>query len=138
MNEIKEVFVLISLVWNSYRDLRDKEICLSAVAVLTVAGISFQILEGFSFVNLILGTLPGLLMLGISIVTRGGLGLGDGLVALSLGICIGCTETAVILVTALFLSAFWAGVHFCFGKKGGYEIPFLPFILFGYIGRILL
>ncbi len=139
MNEFRETLVLLGLAWNSCRDFRVREVHLPSVAVLALAGILLRILEGFSFTETVLGISPGLLMLGISVVTRGALGAGDGLMTISLGLCLGFAQTAEALLTALFSSAAWAGIQLCFRhRKGKDSLPFIPFLLFGNMGRLIL
>ena len=139
INEVKEIILLLGLAWNSYWDLRDREIHLLSVTTLSMAGILFQILEGFSIWGFLIGMLPGSILLGISMVTRGALGIGDGLVTLCIGFYLGVAATAATVLTALFLSAVWSGLSICFWKKRGKDsIAFVPFLLMGDIGRLLL
>lgn len=139
MGEIKEVILLLGLAWNSYWDLRDREIRLFSVAVMSMAGLIFQFMNGFSFFDLILGILPGGILLGVSLATRGALGIGDGLLTLCIGFYLGFIQTGITVLTALFLSAIWAGLSLCLKKKKGKDsIAFIPFLLMGDIGRMLL
>lgn len=85
------------------------------------------------------GLLPGICMLGISLVTKGALGLGDGFLTMGLGMCLGAWETTMTLLTGLFGAAFWAGWDFMLGrKKKNAELPLVPFFLLGNLIRLLL
>lgn len=139
MNEARDVILLLGLAWNSYRDLRCREIHLMSVGFLFLLGFLLQIWEGFLFLEFMMGMLPGFLLLGISLVTGGALGFGDGLMTLCLGVYLGFWATAETVMAALLLSAAWAGLVLCLKKRKGKDpIAFVPFLLLGDIGRMLL
>lgn len=139
MEQIREWVVLGILCWNCYTDIRRKKISLFSVCLLAAAGIIFQMADGMKITAWALSLIPGIVMIGLSAAVRGALGLGDGLLTIGLGCCLGLAGTVQIVLTGLFLSAAAAGIDFLFiRKKGTAELPFVPFLLLGNIGRLLL
>lgn len=71
---------------------------------------------------------------------RGGMvGFGDGLLILTMGSVLGAGELAGILCGALLLCGIYSGIEYLMLKKSrSEEIPFVPFLLIGYLGGIFL
>ena len=110
-----------------------------SLGFLFLLGFVLDISEGFLFLEFMMGMLPGFLLLGISLVTGGALGFGDGLMTLCLGVYLGFWATAETVMAAFLLSAAWAGLVLCLKKRKGKDpIAFVPFLLLGDIGRMLL
>jgi leader peptidase (prepilin peptidase)/N-methyltransferase len=97
-------------------------------------GICVPFCGTFSFVNLIGGVLIGACVIGISIVTGGKIGIGDGLLLCVTGIGLGFWGNLELFGFALFLAAGLSIVLLIFRladrKK---SIPFVPFLFFGYV-----
>lgn len=81
----------------------------------------------------------GLIVVGVSILTEGAVGMGDGWLIMALGTVVGPAEFFTMIFTAFMCSAIYAGVMLMIFRKKGYtEIPFVPFLLLGYLGGILI
>ena len=79
------------------------------------------------------------MFLALSILSGGAMGAGDGLLLLALGLASDTGEYLGTLLGGIFLAAVWSGVLLVVFRKGRKtEIPFVPFLLFGYIGGLLL
>lgn len=139
MEKIWETGILIFLGINSWRDIRKREVSLVFTGILATAGIIWRL----SGKGISLEILPvagvGLLLTGISVITRGALGMGDSLMLLALGTAMRAEEFFLMLVGAVFTSAICAGILLTVLKKNRHtEIPFVPFLLLGYLGGVIL
>ena len=134
----------IFVLWNSLCDIRNKKISLLSCLFTMAAGGLFLIFEENStgagilgiFVELIFRSLPGILLLVLSYVGRGAVGAGDGLIVLLTGWFLGTTTTIEVLFWGLLASALFGIGMIIFRKaKQKTEIPFVPFLLLGYLVR---
>jgi leader peptidase (prepilin peptidase)/N-methyltransferase len=81
----------------------------------------------------------GVLFLCISVMTRGELGMGDGILLLALGTMLSLDELLVLLILAMAGCGVYSGFLLLVRKKNRHtRIPFLPFLLAGYAGGLLL
>jgi leader peptidase (prepilin peptidase)/N-methyltransferase len=81
----------------------------------------------------------GVSVLIISLVTKGKIGSGDGVVLMITGMCLGFFDNLFLLLTAAFLSAI-VGIFLLLIKKvnRNYEIPFIPFLFVSFVGGLFL
>ena len=81
----------------------------------------------------LLGMLPGIALLMVAWLTKA-VGLGDGMVLMSLGIVVGVQRAVLILGVALFLAAL-CSVGLLLVKRVGlsFRLPFLPFLTIGWL-----
>ncbi len=121
------------------RDCRYKKIPLIPVGVLFVLGIIYQIIAGeSSFPQVMLSLLPGLLLLLTAKLSRQAVGYGDGLVFIAAGTFLGLFATLFLALFSLILSALAGAFLMIFKKYHGKDtMPFLPFVLGGYICLLL-
>lgn len=140
-----DAFELISLaagggylILCTVSDLRKKSIPLPLAAggpVCSAVWMLFRITrENMSWAEFVSAGMPGALMMGLSMLTGGRVGLGDGMVLLAIGFLLGFRDTSAILLIGLLLSSFWS-VILLVRKKAEKEsrIPWMPFLLAGYI-----
>ena len=124
----RELVLVCGLIINSGLDLWKRQISVVSVIVLAVAGL-LTINTEWSVHSLI----PGLLFLIIGRITHEAVGYGDGLIIILMGMYMDLWR----LLFCLFISAMIAGV-FAFillviKKDRKKEIPFVPFLLLGYL-----
>lgn len=132
---MQDVMVLLFLTVNAWWDWREKKILLwSVAAALAVNGI--LILGGGGEWHLFPASLAMTAFFGgVSFLTHGALGMGDVLVMFVMGIFLEFREFLMTVMSGLFLAAFYSGGCLVFRKKKREsEIPFVPFLLFGYVG----
>ncbi len=80
--------------------------------------------------DVLFALLPGILLLGLSILTEGKIGRGDGDMALILGLMLDRAAASSVLLTACLLTAIFAGAGLALGKlQKTSRIPFAPFLL---------
>lgn len=139
INSMKDVCVIAFLGINSWIDIRKKQISLLITAVFTVCGIIWTICNRGEAIDFLLCAGTGLAFVGISILTDGAVGMGDGFLIMALGTVMHPAEFFWMIFTAAMCCAVWAGILLViFRKNGRVEIPFVPFLLLGYLGGILL
>ena len=81
----------------------------------------------------------GFLFVLISILTEGAVGMGDGWLLMALGTVLYPEEFFSTLFMGMICSAVWSGIMMMgFCRKGSTEIPFVPFLLAGYLGGFLI
>ena len=71
--------------------------------------------------------LPGMLLLSAALVAGGAIGIGDGLVWVTIGCILGMGDTCAGLLLGMVIAAVW-GIILLIRKKGGRKtrLPFLP------------
>ncbi len=81
----------------------------------------------------------GVFIILTALISGGMVGFGDGLLILTMGSVLGAGELAGILCGALLLCGIYSGIEYLMLKKSrSEEIPFVPFLLIGYLGGIFL
>lgn len=137
MWSIEIVGWLLFLMICSWIDLRSRSLP-TAVFITAVIGSGISIIAGG--VEPILaagGLIIGLLCLFFSRVTREGLGYGDSMLILFLGVGIGLWQIIGVLMIAFFSAAGYSACLLIFRRKNRhYAYPFVPFLLVGYLGVI--
>lgn len=132
--KIIEGMVLAGLCLLAVVDIKEKRIPVVPVALAGSLLAWYQLWQGTGIWELLAGILPGLLLLFLSVCTRGGIGAGDGWVLCVLGIAAGVQKTVTVLGTALVLEAVIAAFLLAVKKAGRKtELPFLPCVLTGYL-----
>ena len=139
MSTVYKILLLILLIYSSYTDIKTKKVMMVPVwgcALIAIIEIIFPTEEGgMSF----LGALPGMIFLIISFVTKGALGSGDAYLAIVIGMFLGAKNTVIIFMIASVLAAVYSLIMLAakrIDRKG--SIPFVPFILSGYLGILVL
>lgn len=122
-------------------DIRTKRIPLVLVGVLAAVmfGIRIFSLEtgieaGIWFAKLFAGWLPGMISLFCSYITKGKLGVGDGLVLAALGFGLEFRSVMLLWSMALCMAAVLAMLLLVLKKAGRKtELPFVPCLFLGYV-----
>ncbi len=136
---MKKLCVLIFLMINSWIDIKKRQVSLFLIVCLAFAGTVWRWRQGGSLQELLICLGPGLFFAGLSILTAGALGMGDGWLLLSLGLILKPEELYGMITGALLCSAVCAGILTGILKKNrNTEIPFVPFLLLGYVGGLVL
>lgn len=121
------------------QDIKKKQIGLIWIIAFAMLAIVIHIVTGEdSIFSMLLGSLPGLLLIGLSFVFRGRIGIGDGSLLVASGLFLGLRGNIDLFLTALLFCGIWAiGLIIFRKKKGDYEIPFAPFLLAAYIKMLI-
>ena len=120
-------------------DLRKKTISARYLPLFAIAGMGLRLfLQNLSVVSILLGMAVGLAMMGLSVLTRGSIGMGDGMLLVVSGVFLGGATNVELLFTGLFYAAVFSLGILVFGKRKKYrEIPFIPFLFLGYMTMVL-
>jgi leader peptidase (prepilin peptidase)/N-methyltransferase len=123
----------------SIQDIKSKKIHIYLIGLGFVACLSISfVFHDAVFWERAVGAIPGLFMLALNPITRGQIGIGDGLIVLILGVCLGFGLTASILLLGLFASAFFSAILLIVKKAGRKKtIPFIPFLFLGFLGVLI-
>lgn len=112
-------------------DLKIKEIPVVPVVLLGIGFAIYRLWSGTDGLELILGTVPGVLLIVLAVCSGERIGVGDGLVLLVFGIFCGVAQAVAVLGMALLLAAVLAIFLLVLRRAGRKtELPFLP-CLFG-------
>ena len=118
------------LLLNTVYDLRRQEILPLPSALIALAGAAVRFsADPGELRYLPAALLPGLLLLLISRLTRGGIGGGDGLLLVFLGLLLPPLSILLLLFFALLFASLYAGILLLLHKKKRNDrFPFVPFL----------
>lgn len=131
------MILFIYLLFMAGYDLKRREIQLGISAVVAALLAVVQIYGIFqgetAWINAFSGVVVGILLIGVSIVTRGEIGIGDGITFIISGMVLGIFENGVLLFISLLFTAF-TGIFLFLIKRVGrkYTMPFVPFVFVSY------
>lgn len=131
------VVLFVYLLVMSVYDIRKGEIQLTisllAAIVLLARRLSLVFGGELVFWAAFSGVLVGGVLIAVSILTGGEIGIGDGIVFMISGLIFGIYENGVLLFLSLILTAFVSAILIVakhVGRK--YTLPFVPFVFAGY------
>lgn len=136
---MKVICTLVFLGINAWLDLKRKEISLVTVGIFAALGGICLFWNNGSWIQTGISLGIGMLFLLFSLITGGGIGLGDAWILLALGLVLSLEEFLSMVSIGIMLAGEWALFSLVVLKKSRYrEIPFVPFLLAGYIGGLTL
>ncbi|MBR3241363.1 MAG: prepilin peptidase [Parasporobacterium sp.] len=135
---ILKILLLIFLFLAAFSDVRCGEISLLLVGAEFITGVFFRlVLEKSNIFELLCGCIPGCVFLLFSWLTKQAVGYGDSAMLVSTGVFLGLTRTLLLLGLSFLAAGLFAAVKLIFYKmKRKEELPFLPFLLTGYLGLL--
>ena len=135
MESFIKVFVLIYLAYQTYKDIREKEVSLRSIIIFSVSGVVINIIiTKISLFDMFLGIAVGFSVILIGKLMKDGIGTGDGAVLSSIGILMGGKMCLLIFLMAITISAAVVIVLLAFKKvKMKQQLPFIPYILCAYM-----
>ncbi len=119
----------------SFDDFKSKQVRVLEIFLFGLLGIIINFFgKNISLPSIIGGVLVGVVLLGFSIISREKIGKGDALIIMVAGIYLGFFQTLKLLWIASIIGVI-AGLLIIKKKnKGfGYEMPFVPCLLVGYL-----
>lgn len=137
MSIVDEIIVLIFLSYCSYTDIKDRSINTIAVGICLLLTMIERIVFKGNLAFFVVGMIPGICILLISIFTKALIGLGDAFIIIAIG-----AIDIILAIDVIILSFACAGLYSLImlmtkrlSRKD--KIPFAPFILTGYMGVII-
>ena len=125
------IFLFVGALWDIKKKAVPK-VFLLIWGIVSVIYFVFEIINGQNMLGLLLGVIPGIITLVLSIVTKEKIGLGDGLIL----ICVGCLQAIKDVLCMIFFSFIFLTVVLIFllairriGRSS--RIPFVPFLFLG-------
>lgn len=117
-------------------DVRKQKISVWVLFGLFLAGAIYGIYRN-SFLQCILGVLPGLFLVLLSLWEKRVIGMGDAVVAVAYGVVYGWQHTCLWLMFSFFVAAV-VGLFFrLFFKKRPKQMAFIPFMAIVHAGMML-
>ena len=127
----------ILLIYTSITDIKNRTISGIALILFGMAGLICLFFgRSLTYPDSIFGALIGVILVIVSLSTKGELGMGDALLLLVTGIFLGFEKNLSLLLTALILSSLYSVFLLIKDKSLKREYPFVPFLLIAYILQI--
>lgn len=132
---MSELLTGIFLLINTGYDLKKKEIPVWSILIFGIIGIVLaflgDIMNPMSYVG---GLMIGLLVIGTAAATKETVGYGDGMTIAVCGIYLGFFKTFFVLFYGLLLCLAVSAVLMALKRRTGKtRVPFLPYLLSGYV-----
>lgn len=136
VHDLSKMIIGLLLFFSTIKDIRSKSISLPLVIVSCACLILIMPFNNvITIKSAILGTLVGLFIILVSKLTKGQIGIGDGIILLATGLGLGIWDNIALLTFALFLSAICCVILLAFRLVNlKMTIPFIPFLFLSYIG----
>lgn len=123
---------LLMLAAGTWTDIREKSVDVRPILLAGLAGTAIRIIVRDESIPVLLAALaPGMLLLAAALTSRGGVGMGDGLSLLVLGLYFPPEEVWMILFLALCFGGIMGSILLFRGRGRGHSFPFLPCVLAG-------
>lgn len=121
---------LLFLAELSAEDVREKKVSVYKVLVFTVLALIYRAFTNQLFwMEMIINLVPGGMMILLTILTKEGIGYGDGMTVMVLGLWTNVWFTTGVLCVAILLSGIFGSICLIVTKRE--VIPFVPFLLVG-------
>lgn len=116
-------------------DIRKKRISVRHLWIFGAAGIVINLFQkSISVPDMLLGVAVGVTLVMVSLLTRESIGLGDGFLLMTAGVFLGGSSVLELLFISLLYAALVSLGMLAFRRwKRKREIPFVPFLLLGYL-----
>lgn len=131
-----KAILFLWLLFCSWQDIRKKEISLLLIGIGFLLLFTGSLIQGELIVWERIGGLSlGAILILISKVTRGQIGIGDGLILCVTGVSLGFYINSILLTYALLLAAMFSVVYVIIRKVNRKStIPFIPFVFVASLG----
>lgn len=132
---IYHIVSILYLYLNSLSDIRYKKISIWLSLVFGGVGVIINLIfKQYSVQSIILAISIGALVVFLSKITRGAIGLGDGIVIMVLGVYTGVTNNLSAVLYGFLISAILAIVLLGLKRvKRKDSLPFVPCLFIGYL-----
>lgn len=135
-----ETYILLgTLGVHSIEDIRQRQITITITLFSGILGVLLHLIfQNKSIYEMLAGMLPGIFLLAVSLLTSGGIGMGDGMVFMLTGLYLGLAENLFLMIFSFLLAAA-AGLFVLAIQrdKGNERLPLVPFLLLAYVFRMI-
>lgn len=132
---IRSYVLLGTLGIHSLEDIRDKKITVTVTLCSGIIAILLHLwIPCSSIFDMLAGMASGAAVLLLGRLTKGKIGMGDGVVFMLTGLYLGMAGNLALMCISFVLAGFWAAftlLFCCRGAKG--RIPLVPFLFLGYL-----
>lgn len=131
---MQSVVLLILLMICAIEDFKRKEVTVTYILLFGIAGVLLHLFyPNCSIYSILWGLLLGISVMAVSLLSRGSIGMGDGILLAVTGIYLGGYENLELFLVGLFLAGIWSlGLLVLKKKKRKEQIAFIPFLLVAY------
>lgn len=139
MCEIEQIGGFLFLTVCTYFDMKTRMLPVWLLVAGGIGVFASHIIQQGNWWIYIMGMLLGVAFLLVSKVTKEGLGYGDSILILLLGAFVGLWQMVLVLVIAFGSAAIFSIIVLVLKKMSRKkQIPFVPFLLLGFLGGYLL
>lgn len=133
------IIVCVLLLYESVIDIKTHRINIIPVVIIGAAGVIMNILVYKRPIWWMSGALIGLVLLAAAAVSGQRIGYGDGIVYLTLGVCIEPLSVLWILWLSMLSAGVTGGIGIIRGRaERGREIPYIPYVAVSYMVIVLM
>lgn len=131
---VSQVVMTLYLGAASVADIQKQRLSMMLLALSVVPiAVSIVMNKDISLESRMWGVIFGGAAVALTLLTKGGIGVGDGLMFLILGAVCGGTECVAIMGASLLFSGLYSGIMLILKRLGPKSrIPFIPFIFAAY------
>lgn len=136
---IQSCVLLGTLGVHSIEDIREKKITVMVTLLSGIIGILLHLFfQNQSIYEMLTGVLAGSFILMLSRLTKGRIGMGDGIIFMLTGLYLGLIDNLLLMCISFSLAGIW-GLFLVFLKHNSRSerIPFIPFLFISYCFMIM-
>lgn len=131
---MQKYVLLLLLIICAIEDFRKKEVTVAYILLFGIIGVVLHLFfPNCSIYSMLWGLLLGIGVMVVSAISRGGIGMGDGILLTVTGVYLGGYKNLEMFLLGVFLAGAWSLGLLVLKKKNRKEkIAFMPFLLVAY------
>ena len=135
---MEQLCILTFLGINSWKDIHTREVSLLTIGIFGILGFVRACFCELLSIEWFATACIGAFVLALSVLSKGAVGMGDGFLLLALGTVLSFGELLTSFLLGLLCCSIW-GIILLFlpGNGKRKEVPFVPFLMLGYIGGLI-
>ncbi len=133
-------YVLLGLLGMcAWEDVKQKKLTIMKMLLFGIGGMLLHLFSPTcSIYSILWGIFLGVAVMGVSWMSQGGIGMGDGILLVVTGVYLGGAANLELFLLGILLAAIWAmGLVLIWKKKGKEQIAFAPFLLASYLAMLV-
>ncbi len=138
--EVMQKYILLGLLGLcTWEDIKKKKLTIVYILMFGIGGVILHLFYPVcSIYSILYGSLLGVIVMFLSWMSQGGIGMGDGILLVVTGVYLGGIYNLELFFTGLLLAAGWSIVLLLLQKKKQKEeMAFVPFLLVSYIAMLI-